>query len=238
MRDGPRGDGVYMVTVRFLIRAMAVLMLAGVGAVFPTAAAWACTCTAQSDQEHYAAASVVFTGRAVAQREDGRFIAFAFEVDDVSKGMVSDGVEVRATTVDVEGCGLAFDAKTRYQVFAYLDNGVLMTGLCTGSHVISDQQPVVPAPGTHLTRTPTAPSATPEPLPAETTRPPASVPPGPQTPSATPSSSPTGSAAAPIPAGGDASDADSSTGWLVLLAGVLALCLAGLGFVVTRRRRQ
>lgn len=223
-----------MVTVRWLIRLMAVLPVACAGVVFPTTLAWACTCTAQSDKEHYDAASVVFTGRATSHREDGRFIAFVFDVDAVSKGRVTDGVEVRATSVDVEGCGLAFDPETDYQVFAYLDSGVLMTGLCTGSHVISKQQPVVPAPGDQPPHPPSSPSATTTaPLPVETSRPPVSVSPGPQT--LSPSASP--SVDSPTAGGDSASDGDGSTGLFVLLAGLLAAGLAGLGYVVARSRR-
>lgn len=225
-----------MGTVRWLIRLMAMLAVACAGVVFPTTLAWACTCTAQSDKEHYDAASVVFTGRATSQREDGRFIAFVFDVDDVSKGRVTDGVEVRASTVDVEGCGLTFDPETDYQVFGYLDSGVLMTGLCTGSHVISEQQPVVPAPGDQPPQPPVSPPATTTPpLPVETSRPPASVSPGPQTLSPSPSAASSGDS----PTAGDnsGSDGDSSTGLLLVLAGLLAAGLAGLGYVVARRRR-
>lgn len=242
IHDVRSGDGVYMDTVRFAVRALTLLMITAAGVMFPTVIAWACTCTAQSDKEHYDAASVVFTGRAVDQREDGRFFAFAFDVDDVTKGDVSDGVEVRATTVDVEGCGLTFDAKSRYQVFAYLDNGVLMTGLCTGSHVVSDQQPVVPGPGKHPSVSPTA---SPKPLPVETSRPPASIPPSsapsPATPTSEqtlePTSSPSGSAAAPTAGDSDDSKGNGRPEWLAWLAAVLAVCLAGWGVLVARRRR-
>ncbi|MEU8800306.1 hypothetical protein [Spirillospora sp. NPDC048819] len=112
--------------------------------------ACACSCAAMTDQEAYARADAVFTGRLVQRqvrsrgwgpwktRDSGDPATLVFEVSAVNKGKVSRRQDL-VTASEGASCGLEADEGREYLVFARWDGGVLRAGLCGGTRPAGEQ---------------------------------------------------------------------------------------------------
>ncbi|MFG2249557.1 hypothetical protein [Spirillospora sp. NPDC048823] len=106
--------------------------------------ACACSCAAMTDQEAYARADAVFTGRLVERQVQSRGwgpwkrhgsgdpATLVFEVSAVNKGKVSRRQDL-VTASNGASCGLEADEGSEYLVFAQRDGGVLRADLCGGT---------------------------------------------------------------------------------------------------------
>jgi hypothetical protein len=127
--------------------------------------AWACSCPGYSDpaeakRAYFESADLVFSGIVSDQRDpnqgapvqsSGDRVYWAFDVDSVQKGSVSESFEVWSARQGGT-CGFVFVVGDRYQVFAHENNGELSTGLCSGTHVLSTgQEPLEQLPNTGVT---------------------------------------------------------------------------------------
>lgn len=129
---------------------LALVFVVGVIVLGHQPGAWACSCVGGiTDEQYFRDAEAVFAGAAVT-REDpnassptqssGDPIAWTFDVDSVQKGRVDDPQKV-TTARDGATCGYAFEAGTRYQVFAGREaDGTLSTGICSGTRVLAAGQ--------------------------------------------------------------------------------------------------
>lgn len=127
---------------------MTVLLVAtavGVAPPFSSGSVSACSCAGLNDDEAFAAADVVFTGRLVAVRAPGGPIIssddparFVFDVDSVLKG---DAFETQSVVSARDGasCGLELQTGVDSVVFARAESsydlagGELDSSLCSGS---------------------------------------------------------------------------------------------------------
>jgi len=153
--------------VRRVMRgAVTVLLVATamvVAPAFSSGSVSACSCAGLNDDEAFAAADVVFTGRLVAVRPpDGPMISsddparFVFEVDSVLKG---DAFETQSVVSARDGasCGLELQTGVDSVVFARtessydLADGELDSSLCSGSRTGGAPEglgtPNAPSPG-------------------------------------------------------------------------------------------
>lgn len=122
--------------MRFLL---AVALAAGV-LLLPTARAFACDCALSGPAESAERADAVFAGRVVGERdiagaEPRGETVYTFAVDGVAKGEVGPSIDVIAGG-DSDMCGTAFTPDHRWLVFAGAEDGVLRSGLCSGSFVL------------------------------------------------------------------------------------------------------
>lgn len=131
-----------------------------------------------TEEEHLEQADLVFEGLAVSSRDpnagasiisSGDPIFWTFLVEREIKGSTGPTQEV-ATARSGATCGFGFQAGVRYRVFASALNGVFMTGLGSGTRLVSD----VPQ-----TTTTVPPATTTTWAPASTTTVPAARPPAP-----------------------------------------------------------
>lgn len=119
--------------------------------------ALACSCVPGTDQQHFAAATLVFVGVATAvedprSNEDQRSTAdplrWTFIVEQVQKGTVGD----RTTIESPRGsptCGFEFVVGSRYQLFAAGDPP--STTICSGTRaLVGTALPYEPSPPTAL----------------------------------------------------------------------------------------
>lgn len=134
--------------VRPLLRLALAAGVAGLLSVAPMSIALGCSCMALSTPEALALADVAFIGAptAVDGPEPGPIQAsldpvhYAFAVDQVFKGDAV-GAEVVATTAfDGASCGTSFGIGERWLVFAYVSDGELQTGLCSGNVPLTDPE--------------------------------------------------------------------------------------------------
>lgn len=121
------------------LRLLLAAALAAVGLVALTpATAHACYCAAPSDRQAARQSDAVFTGtfaRFVPSSDTGRIPAsqlttYRFDVVEVFAGDVGATADVSSLT----GCGLErIEVDREYVVFATRQDGVLMSGLCSGT---------------------------------------------------------------------------------------------------------
>jgi hypothetical protein len=104
--------------------------------------AWACSCIARIPLQHLASADVAFAGRLTRIDGPGPSLSYSsfdpvtyqFEVDTVLKGAVPLDARVRSV-VSGTSCGLErMNEGERYTVFARTEGGMLLSGLCDGTH--------------------------------------------------------------------------------------------------------
>lgn len=98
--------------------------------------AWACSCLAQSDDQYFSAATIVFIGSPL-EAADGDPIVWTFAVESVTKGVASSPLQIFVARSQLEGCGFTFEVGARYQVFASDLGGDLYTGTCSGDRELS-----------------------------------------------------------------------------------------------------
>lgn len=113
------------------------IVVAGVLSV-SSAPACACTCYPLSPLEQAAMADVIFTGRAVEQRNSGGLFTMPgpvdtrFAVERSHKGEVPPEIVVQGGR-DAGICGVSYDLGEQYTVFARSQDGVLTTTICSGT---------------------------------------------------------------------------------------------------------
>lgn len=117
----------------------------------------ACSCIASTEEQHLSSADVVFVGTALSRRDVGTTstsvqlvsaFEWTFSVDEVVKGTVPSAREVVRTAANSAACGFEFEVGTRYRVYAARLDGVLNTGICSGTRAASDVQPTTTTPPT------------------------------------------------------------------------------------------
>ncbi|MFD0856887.1 hypothetical protein ACFQ07_31935 [Actinomadura adrarensis] len=133
---------------------VAVLMAVGT-VLFVPGQACACSCAMASEQEKYAQAEAVFSGRLL-KRKEGTWLGslrgeraqveLVFDVDAVTKGQVTRRQTV-LTESDGAACGLQADKIGRtYLVFAHRQDGGLSANLCGGTRLAGKPLEVPAAP--------------------------------------------------------------------------------------------
>ncbi|KAB2352235.1 hypothetical protein [Actinomadura rudentiformis] len=139
--SGVRPKAVPSLTITRTLIALAVVLL--VGAATPGRAC-ACSCATMTDQEAYAKADAVFTGRVLQRqvesqgwglwkaRGSGDPTTLVFEVSAVNKGKVSRRQDLH-TVSESATCGLEAQKGREYLVFAQRDGDVLRANLCGGT---------------------------------------------------------------------------------------------------------
>jgi hypothetical protein len=137
----------------------------------------ACSCLATAEEELIAQAETVFAGTPISRHDvpttstdllPGPAADWTFAVDEVVKGQVGNPRQDVRANLSSASCGIEFELGRRYWVFGYRRDGLLTTGLCTGTR-LADQP---------LSTTTTQATALPAP-PSTTAPPPARPVPGP-----------------------------------------------------------
>ncbi|MDN4604677.1 hypothetical protein P5G61_25850 [Paenibacillus sp. F6_3S_P_1C] len=102
--------------------------------------AYACSCVEANAQEKLKTSTSVFTGKVVKRGgvqifSTERLRAYTFEVDTAWKGVSSKRMIVMGNDAGSESCGVQFEKKQSYLIFAYQDEegSTLHTNLCSGN---------------------------------------------------------------------------------------------------------
>lgn len=150
---------------------------AGIVGTPPPVSACSLSLPLPTEEEHLEQADLVFEGLAVSSRDPnagapiistGDPIYWTFVVERQVKGSTGSTQEI-ATARGGATCGYSFKVGVRYRVFASARNGAFMTGLGSGTRLVSDtpQTTSTLAPATTTTRAPATTTTVP------TARPPA-----------------------------------------------------------------
>ena len=113
----------------------------------PPSPAWACSCVPPDPPPiAFANTDAVFAGR-VTQISDPRWpgglvssadpVRVVFQVNDSWKGVTTTTVLI-ATAVSGASCGYTFDVGRQYVVYAYNNNGVWGTNMCTRTNDVAN----------------------------------------------------------------------------------------------------
>ncbi|MCV0402354.1 MAG: hypothetical protein K5924_01455 [Chloroflexi bacterium] len=126
------------------MRLLLVVALAIGVLIIPTSRAVACSCAMTGPAEAAEWSDAVFAGHVVGERRIAADAfhgdtVYTFAVEGVAKGNVGARIDVVAGG-DGAMCGMAFGREQRWLVFASLDEGVLHSGLCSGSIVLEPGQ--------------------------------------------------------------------------------------------------
>jgi hypothetical protein len=128
------------------IRWLLAVAVAGALAAAPVSTVLACSCAMATIQDSFGFSDVVFTGTTTAvEAPPARDIVssadpvrYAFAVDAIYKGSVTDAEIVATTALDGASCGTSFGMDERWLVFANVADGEIWTGLCSGNVQITD----------------------------------------------------------------------------------------------------
>jgi hypothetical protein len=124
------------------------LLVAGALSAVPVAAVYACSCMEPNITDSLGFADVVFTGTATAVEAPppGDVVStadpvhYAFAVDKVFKGPMTDAEVIASTAMDGASCGTSFGLEERWLVFANVQEGEIWTGLCSGNILLVDEE--------------------------------------------------------------------------------------------------
>jgi hypothetical protein len=118
---------------------IATLVLGSV--LFPSSAAWACSCAQSSPVQQAARADAVFLGKVTSIERTRAHLVAAVAVETTYKGAASGSIEVR-TANEESACGFPFLEGTDYTIFAERErSGGLSTNICTATQA-GDIDPV------------------------------------------------------------------------------------------------
>lgn len=129
-------------------RALMAAMVAGLVAIVPVSTVMACSCAMATVPESFGFADVVFSGTttAVEAPPPGDVVSsmdpvhYAFAVDAIYKGDVTDAEIIATTAMDGASCGTSFGIDERWLVFANIADGEIVTGLCSGNVALVDPE--------------------------------------------------------------------------------------------------
>lgn len=124
---------------------LAALVTAALTAM-PVTTVLACSCMPATIPDSMGFADVVFIGTATAAEAPppGEVVSsmdpvhYAFAVDAVYKGDVTEAEIVATTAMDGASCGTSFGIDERWLVFANVQDGEIWTGLCSGNILLAD----------------------------------------------------------------------------------------------------
>ncbi|MGC5774186.1 hypothetical protein [Paenibacillus pabuli] len=123
-----------------MIITLALLFITAGFLLVPEGRAYACSCVDSNAQEKLDTYASVFTGKVVKRGgmqifSPDRLRAYTFEVDTAWKGVSSKRITVMGNDAGSESCGIQFEKKQSYLIFAYQDEkgNKLHTNLCSGN---------------------------------------------------------------------------------------------------------
>ena len=111
--------------------------------VFSADFAYSCSCAFRTTEEKFNEANNVFIGKVEDIRKPfftmstSDSVTVNFDVSKVLKGSISKEVTLE-TTVDEVSCGYNFIENEEYLVYTYDNEGILTTGICTGTKKFVD----------------------------------------------------------------------------------------------------
>lgn len=130
------------------IRLLLAAIVAGMLSIAPMTSAFACSCMALTTREAFEMADLAFTGTVVG--EDVAVppqpappvpgvaqVSYAFDVDAVYKGDVSQPQVVTSTFPDGASCGIGFAAEERWLIFVNLSDGMPWTTSCSANVLLT-----------------------------------------------------------------------------------------------------
>lgn len=131
-----------------IVRLLLAAIVAGMLSIAPMTSAFACSCMALSTREAFEMADIAFTGT-VAGEDVGvppqpappvpgvAQVSYAFDVDAVYKGDVSQPQVVTSNFPDGASCGIGFAAEERWLIFVDLSDGVPWTSSCSANVLLT-----------------------------------------------------------------------------------------------------
>jgi hypothetical protein len=129
-------------------RGLMAVLVAGALSAVPVSTVLACSCAQATITDSVGFADIVFTGTTTAFEapppgdvvNTADPVHYAFAVDQVFKGDLTDAEIVAATAMDGASCGTAFGIDERWLVFANVQEGEAWTGLCSGNVLLADEE--------------------------------------------------------------------------------------------------